>query len=385
MRAQQEAAAVEHSPEHRPEGHYHDGHQDGLIPLRPLDVAGAGTVDELVRGMSHTAFGGRRTGEAADILEAMVRDPACGVVMTLSGAMTIAKMGLLITEMIDRGMVQAIVSTGALVAHGLVEGAGLTHFKDDPKRTDEQNFVDGYNRVYDTLELERNLDDCERILRAVVDGLEDPSERLCSSRIHELIGAWLQREHEGQRGILQSALDNQVPVFAPAFTDSELGLDLALYNRERSRDNKPLFSFDPYLDLEHFVATTCGYEKLGIFTIGGGVPRNWAQELGPYVELLAQRGMIKHPTVRKYTYAVRICPEPVHWGGLSGATYTEGVSWGKFVSAKEGGRQVEVPADATIAWPLIAKAVFERLDREPGPKKAHRGRIPRGQMWTGSP
>ena len=87
--------------EPRPEGQYHDGYQDGLTPLEPLDIAGIDSIDALVRGMSKTSFGGRKTGEAADVFEAMVRDPDCGVVLTLSGAMTIAKMGLVITEMID--------------------------------------------------------------------------------------------------------------------------------------------------------------------------------------------------------------------------------------------------------------------------------------------
>ena len=69
--------------------------------------------------------------------------------------------------------------------------------------------------------------------------------------------------------------------------------------------------------------------------------------------------------VRRYKYAVRICPEPEHWGGLSGCSYTEGVSWGKFVPESEGGRFAEVFADATIAWPLIFRAVIERLDANP--------------------
>ena len=79
--------------------------------------------------MSHTAFGGRRLGEAADVLEAMVRDPDCFRVVTVSGAMTIAKQGLLLCEMIDRGWVQAVVTTGALMTHGFSEGAGMLHFK----------------------------------------------------------------------------------------------------------------------------------------------------------------------------------------------------------------------------------------------------------------
>jgi deoxyhypusine synthase len=368
----------------REQNTYHDGFEDGLIPLRPLDLSAITSVDSLVRAMAHTAFGGRKVGEAADVLEAMSRDPECGVVMTLSGAMTIAKQGLVITEMIERGMVQAIVCTGALVAHGLVEGSGLTHFKVCPRKTDEDYYREGYNRVYDTLEMEKNLDDCEAILREVVDAHVAPGEEvLCSSHVHELIGARMREKNLG-RGILQAAHEHDVPIFAPAFTDSELGLDLALYNRQLAAEGKPTYRYDPYLDLEYFVARIAPYARMGIFTIGGGVPRNWAQELGPYIELLAQRGLINHPPRLRYRYAVRICPEPVHWGGLSGCTYVEGVSWGKFVPTSEGGRQVEVPADATIAWPLVAKAVMERLDAEPAPDKNPVVRLPRGTAWTGS-
>ena len=78
--------------------------------------------------MGNTAFTGRQVGEGADVLEAMARDKECFVVMTLAGAMTVAKQGLIITELIDRGIVNAIISTGALMAHGLVEAAGRSHF-----------------------------------------------------------------------------------------------------------------------------------------------------------------------------------------------------------------------------------------------------------------
>jgi deoxyhypusine synthase len=58
---------------------------------------------------------------------------------------------------------------------------------------------------------------------------------------------------------------------------------------------------------------------------------------------------------------VRLCPEPAHWGGLSGCTYKEGVSWGKFVAPEDGGRYAEVLCDATIAWPILLKAVMQRV------------------------
>jgi len=101
-------------------------------------------------------------------------------------------------------------------------------------------------------------------------------------------------------------------------------------------------------------------KKMGIFTIGGGVPRNWSQQFGVYAELMARRGYKQLP-LKRYSYGVRICPEPVHWGGLSGSTYTEAVSWGKFVPREEGGQLAEVLEDATVALPLVVGAVLERL------------------------
>jgi deoxyhypusine synthase len=130
--------------------------------------------------------------------------------------------------------------------------------------------------------------------------------------------------------------------------------------------------FDCFLDLEDYAARIEKQKTLGIFTIGGGAPRNWAQQVGPYLDLLQKRAGIGAGMMR-FRYGVRICPEPVHWGGLSGCTYSEGVSWGKFVPESEGGRFAEVYADATIVWPLVVKAVLERR-RGDGAGAPRRGR-----------
>jgi deoxyhypusine synthase len=338
---------------------YGTGHDDGLEPLVPLDIGQLDSVNALVSAMSRTAFGGRRLGEAADALEAMIRDEDCFRVITISGAMTIAKQGLVLCEMIERGWVQAIVATGALMTHGVVEGAGLLHFKHRQSMRDEELFSRGYNRVYDTIELERNLDDTEALLDEVLSGIPEGST-LSSHQLLARIGQHLNHNEAG-RAILGSAVRHEVPVYVPAFTDSELGLDFAIHNRRLRAEGKTPFSFDPFLDLEDFADRVRAHECLGIFTIGGGVPRNWAQQVAPYLEISADRLGTDEP-IRRYRYAVRICPEPDHWGGLSGCSYAEGVSWGKFIPESEGGRQVEVFADATIAWPIIVRAVIERLD-----------------------
>jgi deoxyhypusine synthase len=334
---------------------------DKLIPLEPLDLAKVKSIDDLVRAMSKTAFTGRQLGEAADVLEAMARDEECFVVMTLSGAMTVAKQGLIVTELIDRGIVNAVVSTGALMAHGLVEATGRAHFRANPEVSDEELYEQGYNRVYDTLEPEQNLDDVEEVMSAVLEGW-DHNDEMCSYKLNHAIGAYLEKNSK-DRGILKSAHAMGVPVFVPAFTDSEMGLDTALNNRLRESTGRHKIRFDPFLDLEHFAATLLRQKKLGIVTIGGGVPRNWSQQFGPFCELRHRR-LGENVPLKRYHYGLRICPEPVYWGGLSGSPYSEAISWGKFVPPAEGGRFGEVFVDATVGLPLIVAAVLERLDKK---------------------
>jgi deoxyhypusine synthase len=339
----------------------HNPIADKLIPLEPLDLAKVKSIDDLVRAMSKTAFTGRQLGEAADVLEAMARDEECFVVMTLSGAMTVAKQGLIVTELIDRGVVNAVVSTGALMAHGLVEATGRAHFRANPEVSDEELYEQGYNRVYDTLEPEQNLDDVEEVMSAVLEGW-DHNEVMCSYKLNHAIGAYLAKNAD-DRGILKSAHAMGVPVFVPAFSDSEMGLDTALNNRLRESTGRHRIRFDPFEDLEHFAATLLRQKKLGIVTIGGGVPRNWSQQFGPFCELRHRR-LGENVPLKRYHYGLRICPEPVYWGGLSGSPYSEAISWGKFVPPAEGGRFGEVFVDATVGLPLIVAAVFERLDKK---------------------
>ena len=346
----------------------HDGRADGLTPLESLDLDRVTSFAELLRGMSKTAFAGRALGEAFDVTLAMVRDPDCKVVLTLSGAMTIAKMGGIVARMIDAGMVQAVVSTGALMAHGLSESIGLTHYRHEPDMRDEELCAKGYNRVYDTLEMEKNLKDVEVFSSRAFARLEKRAGAFSSEGICRTLGELLSEE-EGV-GVLKSAYLNDVPVYVPAFTDSELGLDLATWAMKRrheedaTSDTEALFAaipgYDAYHDLNGFARFCLEPKRLGIFTVGGGVPRNWAQQIAPYIDVMNDRLKtdIEPP---RYRYGVRLCPEPAHWGGLSGCSYSEGVSWGKFVPPAEGGRFAEVHCDATAVWPLLVKGVLEEL------------------------
>jgi deoxyhypusine synthase len=384
----------------------HDGRGDGLLPLESLDLARVGSFRELLRAMSRTAFSGRQLGTAFDVFLEMARDADTTVVLTLSGAMTVAKQGKIICDLIDRGLVQAVVATGALIAHGLTESIGLVHYQHNPLDSDEDLYEKGYNRIYDTLEMEANLNDVERLVRSVLrenkpeplpvgqafqpdrddkrasEPAETPGQAgkpdlrvfWSSGRLCRALGKRLHELAEGP-GILRSAFERNVPVFIPAFTDSEIGLDVSTWAMAEyiASTGKPanqldrvdvmnaLPPFNPFLDLQDYAKLIGETKQIGIFTVGGGVPRNWAQQVAPYYEISNFRLGTEWREPR-FKYGVRICPEPVHWGGLSGCTYSEGVSWGKFVSPADGGRFAEVYADATVVLPILMKAVFEELD-----------------------
>ncbi len=364
--AHKKPAAHKHSTEtpggdiKRTESDMGDGWKHGLKPLQPIDVRKTKSFDQMLRAMAQTSFGGRNLGEAADVVYDMVMDPDCKVVMTLSGAMTIAKQGLLIAEMIEQGMVDAVVSTGALMCHGLSEQTGHTHFRHDPSWTDDELYDAGYNRVYDTLELEASLDDLALIIRDILKGYH-PKHPVGSHDINREIGRHLAKKPG--RAVLKAAYQKNVPVYVPAFSDSELGLDLYMHNVLAKDEGHQPIQLDPLKEVGDWLDFCMKAKRLGIFTIGGGVPRNWAQQVGPLGELLNRRSKGKLGGLIRFHYACRICPEPTHWGGLSGCTYSEGVSWGKFVPEAEGGKFAEVYADATIAWPILVRGVLERMGR----------------------
>jgi deoxyhypusine synthase len=348
----------------------HDGSQDGLTPLKSLDIKKSDNFTSLLSGMAQTAFGGRALGEAQEVFSEMVSDPACLKVGTFSGAMSVAKMGLIICDMIDWGWLDIIVSTGALMAHGLIESVGLTHYKYDPSQSDADLYDSGYNRIYDTLEMEKNLNHIEEIISKVLERLDLETTPLSSEIFCREVGRYLS-EITDQPGILRNAYLKGIPVYIPAFTDSELGLDMATCFIRKILESKKAetpaealgqmaFNFNPFFDLGSYTQRILKASKMGIFTIGGGVPRNWAQQVGPFLEILQYRLKESLP-LKRFSYGVRICPEPAHWGGLSGCTYSEGVSWGKFAPIEDGGRYAEVLCDATIAWPVLMAGVRQKI------------------------
>jgi deoxyhypusine synthase len=292
--------------------------------------------------------------KAANALDAMVRDEQCLRFLTISGAMTVGKMDLIICDMIESGLTNAISSTGALMAHGLVSSIGLKHYKYNPVYNDTALARRKLNRVTDTLEPETNLDSVEEVIGKVFGQLKG-SRPISPTILNRLIGKYLAENYPNERGILKSAYLFGVPVFVPAFVDSELGNDLYIHNIKRKRRGKKSILVDLESDSKELVKLVTATKRFGIFTIGGGVPRNNVQNVAPLIEIINERLGTKMPP-RRFTYGIRICPDRPHFGHLSGCTYSENESWRK---AAKNGVYAEVQADATQVWPFLVKYVLD--------------------------
>lgn len=291
----------------------------------------------------------------ARILQHMTSDPECTVFMTVSGAMTIAKMGLVICDLIDQGKINYLATTGALMAHGLVESIGLKHYKYNPAHDDVLLAKHKLNRVTDTLEPETNFDQVEDVIDAVLSSLSDGST-VSTRQLHQIIGKYLADHFPQERGILKSAYQHNIPVLVPAFWDSEIGNDIYTFTLKRMKESQKEIEIAQKDDIPYLIGMMTAAKRPAIFTIGGGVPRNFTQNVCPLIELMNQRLGTGLPE-NTFKYGVRICPDEMDYGHMSGCTYSEGKSWRKMHLEMEFS---EVKADATQVLPFLAKYVLER-------------------------
>jgi deoxyhypusine synthase len=327
------------------------------VLARALDDWGGGrrvAVGSLLTELAPYGGLASQVARGAQALRVMMRDKSCFRFLTVSGAMTVGKMDLIICDMIESGMIHAISCTGALMAHGLVSSIGLKHFKYNPAYDDTELARRKLNRVTDTLEPETNLDSVEEVIGKVIDKL-DGARAISPTVFNRLIGTHLATSYPNERGILKSAYRRGVPVFVPAFVDSELGNDLYIHNLKRKRRGKKPVIMDLEQDSKDLIRLVTRARRFGIFSIGGGVPRNNVQNVAPLIEIINERLGPTFP-VRRFTYGVRICPDKPHYGHLSGCTYSENESWRK---AAKDGVYAEILADATQVWPFLVKYLVE--------------------------
>ena len=318
------------------------------------------SVADLMDALAAMPGVGMQVRQGAEVVHQMMKKKGIIRFLTLSGAMTIAQMSLVICDMIDRGMVHSVTSTGALMAHGLVPGLGLKHFKYNPADDDQTLAKLGLTRVTDVLEPETNFDHIDHIMSAVLATFSG-RDTISPSILHAALGKYLQDNHPDHRAVLLSAYQKKVPVFVPAFTDSELGNDVYSTNKIRQLTGKKRIVMDMEKDTARLVDLMTSAPHAGIWTFGSGVPRNWTQNVSPLIEIYNNRIRGHAPTLpmRKYGFGVRCCPDRPHFGHLSGCTYQEGISWRKFHFNMQ---QAQILADATQVEPFLVKYIMDLQD-----------------------
>ncbi|UCC18547.1 MAG: deoxyhypusine synthase family protein [Promethearchaeota archaeon] len=313
--------------------------------VQPFDVRKVKKIDGLLLSLKDCGFQGRNLGIALDILEKMVLDNNCLTVLTLSGALVPAGMGKLISVLMEYELIDILISTGANITHDLVDAASnVGHYLGSPNVDDDELFKYRINRIYDIFLPEENYDKADlKLLEIIQSAFKEKNIHITPSEFLEKIGNQLSVD-----SILSMAAKKKIPIFVPAFSDSELALKLLKYDFYEGYN----FQFDILGDVKKFGDLVRKYNEYGTIIIGGGVPRNWAQQIFP---MLDQFDKI---TKMGYNYSVRIHTAMEYDGGLSGSTFSEAKSWGKYTLES---KHISVWCDATIALPILITGLFQRL------------------------
>ncbi|MGH9434391.1 MAG: 1,9-bis(guanidino)-5-aza-nonane synthase [Terriglobia bacterium] len=317
--------------------------------IQHVDIK-AHDVTSLVRAMHWMAYSARDLARAADIYERMLRDQECGVILCLAGSLISAGLKQVFVDLIRHNMVDGIVSTGAnIVDQDFFEALGFHHYIAEERLRagmDDATLRELHiDRIYDTLIDEDELRVCDDTVRVIADSLEP---RPYSSRevIREM-GGWLERNGKTDESIVLEAHRKDVPVFCPAFSDCSAGFGLVMH--QHTRGERPKVTLDSVKDFYELTQLKIKNPATGLLMIGGGVPKNFTQDVVVAAETLGV-------DVPMHKYAVQVTVADVRDGALSSSTLKEASSWGKVDTTFE----QMVYSEATLAVPLIAGYAYHR-------------------------
>lgn len=326
-------------------------------PIRHLDLKEAHSLLDLVRAFQHTSFQSRNVFKCFEVFRKMLNDPMCVIFLGLSGAMIPGGMRRVIRDMIEMKLVDVIVSTGANIFHDIFESFGYRHYIGSEEGDDDALRKHRIVRVYDALMDDHEINQVIYLLSKVPEELE---ERVVSSRRYlEVLGSHLKDEGS----ILKTASRYGIPIFVPALSDSSIGIGLAFLHARKKVSSEGLV-IDQIRDSFEIAQLKRMASVTGAIYIGGGVPKNYIQQLGPVSELLFREES-------GHRYAFQITTDDPKWGGLSGCTFEEAKSWGKI---EKRSTYAAVYIDATIALPLLVGAILQE-------GKVYRKRKRRRFIW----
>ncbi|HEY5070715.1 MAG TPA: deoxyhypusine synthase [Caulobacteraceae bacterium] len=303
----------------------------------------------VIAAMRKMSFASRDTARAADILAMAMEDKDCSVWLTLAGSTSAGGCMHVYRDMVRFGMADLVVATGAsIIDMDFFEALGFRHFQALGDVDDRDLRALMIDRIYDTYIDEVELQTCDHAIKAIADSLEP---RAYSSRefIFE-IGRWLSSGKARKSGsLIETAFDEACPIFCPAFTDSSAGFGLVKHQSERIKAGEPYVVIDSVADFRELTHVKVAAGTTGLFMVGGGAPKNFAQDTVVCAEVLGIEAEM-------HRYAVQVTVADVRDGACSSSTLKEACSWGKVDVAHE----QMVFAEATTVVPLIVSDAYHR-------------------------
>jgi deoxyhypusine synthase len=296
----------------------------------------------LIEAYKEMSFSARELGRACELYERMLEDDDCTIILTVAGSTSAAGCMQIYVDLLRHNMVDIVVATGATVVDmDFLEALGFAHYRGS-QFADDSKLRDLYiDRIYDTYIDEEELQHCDHTIKEIADAL---APRTYSSRefIGEM-GRWLATNPTRavkSDSLVQVAYERGVPVFCPAFSDSSAGFGLVAHQVGRPEAH---VSIDSVRDFRELTELKIGARHTGLLMIGGGSPKNFAQDTVVCAEILGHE-------VPMHKYSVQITVADVRDGACSSSSLKEASSWGKV----DAGAEQMVFAEATLALPLLA-------------------------------
>lgn len=300
----------------------------------------------LIEQYKNMAFQARNLAHAAEIYTTMLKDSSCSIILCLAGSLFSAGLKKVVFDLIENNMVDAIVSTGAnIVDQDFFEGLGFKHYQGSPFSDDNVLFDHHIDRIYDTYINEDELRECDMTIAKIANEL--PPRPYSSREFIIAMGKYLSEQNIGDDSIVKQAYIKNVPIFVPAFSDCSAGFGLV--HHQWHRNNSNTVTIDSVKDFLELTKIKVAAETTGLLMIGGGAPKNFAQDITVAAEIIGAE-------VDMHKYAIQITVADERDGALSGSTLKEAHSWGKISNDFE----QMVFAEATVALPLIASYAYHQ-------------------------
>ena len=323
------------------------GHNKKKLLNNPVEHIDIKSFDarNIIDGMSKMSFTSRDTARAAGIYNEMLADKDCSIFLTLAGSTSAGGCMDLYSDLVKNNMIDAIVATGAsIIDMDFFEALGFKHYQGSQFQDDTElrnNYID---RIYDTYIDEEELQACDKAICDLANTLE-PRSYTSREFIKEL-GKYLKTYGKKKDSLIETAYDNNVPIFCPAFTDSSAGFGLVMHQEQNPDKHMTIDSIREFRELTEIKLQS---KQSGLLMVGGGVPKNFIQDTVVCAELLGKK-------VAMHKYAVQITVADTRDGACSSSTLKEASSWGKVDITKE----QMVFAEATSVLPLIASDAYHR-------------------------